>query len=233
MSSRCITCPVYGRTGVEEAQKPRWAEHGWLACTYCQDRLRIHLRDIPAQYSMLDATPGSAPMEARVRGGEETLGVRLVVLDLIAPASTETVHDPEHDQTGHVPVAATLDSWVADWITERDQGEHRPVPTVHVLSQWLLNRLDWACQHYTAVDEFAGEIRTLVGVLHTVTGDIEDHPKHRGGIRCPRCDLINLWLMPDGHTECRVDKGGCGRLLREQDYREHVAELHNQRLEAA
>lgn len=64
------------------------------------------------------------------------------------------------DQHGALPPLVLLDQWAEDWAEMR--GEHRPVPTMTSLCAWLTHRLDWACQHHPAIDDFADELRRRV-----------------------------------------------------------------------
>ncbi len=126
------------------------------------------------------------------------------------------------DQTGETPVAVWLDSWVRDWITYRPQHrEHLPVPTVDRLTDWLLDRLDWALDNHPAIDEFAADLRHQLAVLRTVTGDVAARPEYKDGVVCrsEACDMKALYRKAgDDWIECAA----CGRLYSPEEYREWV-----------
>lgn len=218
----CQVCPLYGRDGDQEAKPPRppanRCDPGWSVCGYCHGRISGQLKEIPDLYMALDATPGSAPGGGRVSGTREApLGVRVTVLDLLLPAGSGTVTDPNKDQMGNLPVAVVLDQWVSDWRDYRAQKEHRPAPTVPVLAGWLLNRLDWACQNHPAMDAFAAEIRSVAGALHSaVHGPQRKQAVHRPGVPCRRCDYMTLYTTTDGYIECRQDD--CGVLMTPEEF---------------
>lgn len=212
----CVVCPVYGRDGEDGRPEPRFVEQGWLVCSKCQPRLSGKLREIPEQYAILDATPGSAGSSDQVTGSRDrSLGVRIGVLDLMLTATGETVSDPHGDQAGQQPTVGVLDSWVTDWAGRL--GHHRPVPTVPVLCAWLRDRLDWACRYHPAMREFAEEVGELLSALYFATGNTNAQPEHMGA-PCPRCDLINLTRAAgDNYIECG-GKLGCGQLLKPEEY---------------
>jgi hypothetical protein len=117
----------------------------------------------------------------RVSGSREApIPVRLEIVDLTLAAAPDALAPDRRgivyadDQTGRVSIATTLGSWVRDWIDERGEGEHEPVPTVATLVGWLDARLGWACDRHPAVDEFATEIRELVGALRHAVGQTSD-----------------------------------------------------------
>lgn len=216
--STCKICPSYGRDGDGDNPPPRWTEPGWSACWACYGRTQQALKEIPGEYSQLDATPGGSPGDTRVSGSTDApLGVRVAVLDLIVAAGGGTVHDPHGDQTGQLPVIPRLDSWVADWIGRRRAGEHRPLPTVPVLCGWLLDRLDWACQGHPAIDDFAGEVRGILGTLRAVNGHTSARPEQMVGVPCKRCDLVSLHRAPGDHY-IACSNPDCGLLLTQDEY---------------
>jgi hypothetical protein len=224
--SECVTCWVYGRPG--EPREPAHTEHGWIACPSCQGRIRTHLADIPTQYRLLDATPGSSNDSARVSGSrEQSLGVRTGVLDLIVPTGIKPIVDPNSDQMGNLPVAAVLASWVDLWIHDRKKSEHYPGATVDRLVGWLTVRLDWAFQYANALDDFTAELRQIVGLLYITNGDATVKPDHKEAVPCSRCDLKVLYDVPgDRYIECLRSHGGCGQLLTVGEYYRWVGLLH-------
>lgn len=128
------------------------------------------------------------------------------------------VKRPSGDQVGLTSIPSALDSWVREWAETRQMDEWLPEPNVYELVGWLCRRLDWACDHHPAVDEFATEIRRLHGTLRAVVGiksdrvyvgpcPVTDDKGSCGAaltadpyldiIRCPRCDTMwprDKWL---------------------------------------
>jgi hypothetical protein len=148
-------------------------------------------------------------------------------LDLIVPASLATVRDEYADQVGVVPVATRLAAWVADWIDTGAPGSVQPAPTVEILTGWLSvpTRLDWACKHHPAIDDFAAEVKEIIGALYAVNGHAAAKPEHMAGIPCPglTCDMMALYRTAgDIYVEC--DR--CGRLLNPEEYTRWLKYLH-------
>jgi hypothetical protein len=147
------------------------------------------LDDIVELYALLPAAlmPGSDGGEKVSGSREAPLPLRVDVLDLTMPARTMnlTGHGRHHlvDQVGTIAVASILDTWVRDWAELR--GDHLPVPTVASLAGWMRERLDWACDEHPAIDDWAAEMRALVGSLRAATGQRTDR---RVIGRCPTVD---------------------------------------------
>jgi hypothetical protein len=213
-----------------------------LVCPPCRRGLADNLRALVDAYAMLvvgevldgandpvsqTLPAGTVRSESRgapVTGSREApVPVNLDVVDLMLPAGPGAIYDPLGDlaamQTGLIPVATMLDQWVRDWRDARGQDEHLPVPTVVILAGWLYNRLDWACDEFTAVDEFAAEVRDTLRACNRVAGNIPARPEVLIGVPCatPRCDGI---LMHDS-TDPRywAECGLCRRLWTEEEYR--------------
>ena len=125
----------------------------------------------------------------------------------------------DDDQVGHLSAATILHGWVRDWAGIRREGE--PMPVVREMCRWLADRLDWACSRHPALDEFAGEVLELRGVLTALTGRAEPPPE---GLPtpCPGCG--HLALYRDADLE-RVACGACSVLLTEDGYAVHVRGL--------
>lgn len=196
-----------------------------MVCTACH----IRVDDLLGEIADLYATLPEHLERGRVAGGQKVSGsreaplpLRIDPLDLSMPArepnpTPQSRLHPE-DHAGAMSVASRLDSWVRDWREVRAMSEHPPDPTVVVLVGWLRNRLDWACDHHPAVDEFAVEMRQVHGALRAVVGIRSDRVyigqcpviDERGtcgapltadpyldAIRCPRCDTLwarDKWL---------------------------------------
>lgn len=177
-----------------------------MVCNGDRHGLAVQLAEIRERYQLLPAA----------------LDVHhLDVIDLTLPARVATVHDEHHDQRGLIPAAALLDSWARDWIgTLPDVGEHLPAPTVPQLTDWLGTRLQIACDHHLAVDEFAREIRGLLASIRRALNRDLSPVRYRAS--CPYCGTRTLQREPGADwIECKgVDREepGCGRLWGQDEY---------------
>ena len=119
------------------------------------------------------------------------------------------------DQHGALPPLVLLDQWVQDWISY-GAGDHQPVPTMSSQCGWLSVRLDWACEHHPAIDDFADELRRRVyHVLRGVLGLTEERQGSYVG-RCPMpcqggglCET-SLWVDPYTTRICCGARGCSG-----------------------
>ena len=205
----CVVCQLPDRT----------PERGQV-CEPDRARIGHNLRDIARLYPLIDLQPGRSAGGSRPAGKPGSrLPLAVDPLDLTMPARNGSVIDPRGDQIGHISVASVLDSWVRDWCEMR--GENLPVPTVPVLVDWLSNRLGWACDEHSAVDEFAGEIKHLHSTLRTVCRETEPKPE-RIWVPCPRCDLLTLRRTPGDAYPVRCVSGSCEYARTEDEFREYV-----------
>jgi len=138
------------------------------------------------------------------------------------------VLQPAGDQIGYLPVAQVLDVWVRDWIDTRQMREHRPVPTVTALIDWLGNRLDWACNHSPAIGDFADAIRSLRGDLMSVLGEYDPPEQPCDGVQCARCDRRQLFHAQDGSGDIVCRNENCRKVYRADDYHALVKEQADQ-----
>lgn len=125
-----------------------------------------------------------------------------------------------HDQIGLISAPTLLCAWVARWRSDRRRGEGLPKPTVPVLVDWLLARLNDAAGGQQLLREFADEIRGLYLALLDACDETEPIPERCYGVPCKRCDLQTLFRTIDGSGD--VECGNCGRLLGQRDYDEWV-----------
>lgn len=197
----CRICTVFGQTPVHYEDQ--------FACHSCRSRVARMLVGISDQWLLLDATPGSTASE-RISGSKEApLGARVDALDQMLPVtehSAEPIHDWISDQIGAAPAAVVLDAIVSEWLEGRRRDgfrEHRPVPTVHNLTSWLRDRLEWACSHLPdSIDSHADEIRQLNGRLHALNGNIRSRdPEPVPATPCKRCNQVAL-VRVDGSMIC-------------------------------
>lgn len=203
----CVIC----RRNAVEAGLVCSACRGWLA--YDLDRIYDYARVLPAATAPTRAVEGGIPL-------------RLAVVDLGLPArggaDTGTIHDEHGDQLGEIPAAARLGSWVQDWIEVRGAGERVWFnPSASTLADWLYVRLDWACDHHQAIDEFAKEIRTLLAAMRRAL-DLEAPAAVTYRIQCPHCLTATL-VRAVGATwiECH----SCGRLWSDGEYGDLVQDV--------
>lgn len=199
----------------------RSRRHHSQTCDACPRIIERNLRELRDLSPLLSAaiTPGQGGVAGpHVSGSREApVPVLLHVVDLAAEARGGTVADRHGDQTGALPIATVLDQWVQDWREQRGKGERRPVPTVPALAQWLLTRVDDACDTHPGLDEFAAEVWQMV-VQVRVALDISRTPISMAA-PCPRCEMFALKRdVGDEWVVCR----GCGTMLSEDEYRWHA-----------
>lgn len=156
---------------------------------------------------------------------EPSVPIDLDRIDLTAPARHGTVHDPYHDQIGHISTATVLDSWAYALRAALFATERRPDGSVDALVRWFLtgapvSRLDTACTRYAAVTDLAGEIRRLCTALRDAAGESEPPPQVLWGVPCRRCKEVSRLVREDLYVACRK----CGLLLTLIEYRAWTAQ---------
>jgi len=226
-SGKCVLCSDTDRDG--QPRERNWAYQGLQTCMGHYERLDRALDVIPKEYRLLSAAPGSGTGQARVSGtGEQPLGVRVPVLDLMSPANTGTVHDTFGDQEGTASVASILAYLVEDWIAYRGNKETTPVLSVTKMCTWLRDRLEWAATDpedydggHPALLEFSHDLHRLVAAIRSANGNLPQENDHKDGVECPRCDRMALYDTVD-YIECVEGKHGCGRLLSYTEYAQWV-----------
>lgn len=203
---QCCVCPQL-RPG-----EPRIYERA-QACEGCRSRLRSLLAELLEAYSQLELVKGSTA-GAKVSGSRTPpLPLAVTALDLTMPARVCAVHDADGDQVGHPGVASVLDSWARDWQTYRP--ELLPSPNVSSLTGWLTDRLEWACDSHPAIDDFAAELRSLVGVVRAAAGLTRPKAEVKFGVPCRDCEKVTLFRWPGSdYVEC----GSCPVLMTPEDY---------------
>jgi len=203
---QCIACPQL------RAGEPRIYERA-QACEGCRSRLRSLLAELLEAYSQLELVKGSTA-GARVSGSRTPpLPLAVTALDLTMPARVCVVRDTDGDQVGHPGVASVLDSWARDWQTYRP--ELLPSPNVSSLTGWLTDRLEWACDQHPAIDDFAAELRSLVGVVRAAAGLTRPKAEVKFGVPCRDCERVTLFRWPGSdYVEC----GSCPVLMTPEDY---------------
>ncbi|MDQ3273524.1 MAG: hypothetical protein M3Q39_00465 [Actinomycetota bacterium] len=92
----------------------------------------------------------------------------------------------------------------------------------------MLTRLDWACSHHLAIDEFADELRAQVGRLRNLAGAVTPKPELCEGVACGRCDTRALW-----RAQGRVSCLDCGKIYDDNEYLDLVRDLAKREKSAA
>lgn len=193
-------------------------------CEPCRRRLDSILHDIATLWPHIPAAmhPGSNGAGQRVSGSREApLPLRVDVLDLTMPAREPTPTPqarrwPE-DHTGAMSAATVLDQWARDWLSYGAPGR-LPEPDVGPLVSWLRVRLEWACDHHPAIDEFAGELRDLLSTLRRTVGGTSPKPQRCDGVPCRRCDLLTLFRLVDGSGDIECGNPACRAIMRADEY---------------
>jgi hypothetical protein len=211
----CVLCPG----------EPRPATTGHV-CDPCRLPLPGILDDIATLHGQLDLRPATGSAGPRVSGSRDApLPLNVDALDLGASARVNGVHDDHGDQIGYPAVASLLDQWVRDWRDMRlaECRERLPGTSVPQLASWLRGRLDWACDHHPAIDEFVAEMRSLRMILRSACGLTEPRPE-RLVTPCSYCAQLTLVRVHGDHDRpirCRA----CERRWTEEQYAEWAGEL--------
>ncbi len=214
---RCVVCPQL------HSRAPRHYERAQV-CEPCRARLAQTLTDIGRGHGDLPQhLERGAGFGQYVRGGEveAPLPFREDVWDLLLPVRpTPNVVglDDLLCQIGHVSVATLLDSWIRDWCHLRGKSERGRPGYVSAMVVWLGNRLEWACDHHPAVDEFASEINGLWSVMRRYVGVDEPRPTPCRGVPCRRCDLKTLARLADGSGDVECQNAACRTVYRADEY---------------
>lgn len=174
-----IDRPAYACQTCRPPKTDAWtpAEHGWLICDRCHDRLVDSLAEISQRFLLLDPRPGGGQSDGR---GSPGFGSKppasLSVLVLRDSRSSQTarvwvggdgrVH--REDESPGMSVRATLETWAVDVCELR--GYEVRARHVHDMCSWLTSQLDWFARQESVV-EFERDVSTLVRQLRPMTGD--------------------------------------------------------------
>lgn len=186
--------------------KPRLEPEQRQTCTPCLGRTRRDLIEIEQLYALLPSAVGGATAgsivamsshsaESPVPGGD--------ALVMLAPGSDgkaaalaslyglDDSHAGDDYPSDPPAVLAELGSWEDDWFeVRREAGIAETAPaqpaTLMATVTWMTQRLTWAAQQHDAFDQFATDVRRVLGRLRSVTrtGD----PNDRAAIECPDCE---------------------------------------------
>lgn len=240
----CVLCPTLNR---RDDGKLRTCDEPH-ACGPCRKRLAEIVVGIGADWPLLPlALTRSSGSGERVSGGatHPSLPFTVDAWDLLHTPhrAVDALPSPVDvaEQVGWLPVPVVLGGWVDDWACVRDLGETGPVADVLAQVRWLSDRVEWACDHHPAVDDFASEVSTLARIVHALgPGSAERHEACDGkgcddchgrgavpvaaaqrmpGQPCPRCHYTALTRRHDGEVRC--EHPDCGTIWREAEY-EHI-----------
>lgn len=148
MTILCVTCSVLRR--LRSDQRPRMPETPQV-CEGCRTRLAGELTALPSSLGAVydHLVPGRGAGERRSSGYESKPPINLAAWSLILP--------------GRETPLAVLEFWAQDWAGER--SESVPEADTGVIVAWMANRLNWACDHHNAIDEYARDIRAITNWL--------------------------------------------------------------------
>jgi hypothetical protein len=194
--TRCIDKSCTDGPTIEDRPAPRLTRTG-LLCDRCTGHLERRLAELPARADQVRSVLAGR-RKSQSDGSRRTKGNPPVPLNLAAHDHLELMQ-------------ATLVSWSQLVAEERDlRGPD--IPTVQVLSGWLLNQLDWL-RGQPWVDDLAEEMRD---VSRTADGLARVQPQwNRLPAPCPGCDAHDLGRWDgDDHVGCAA----CGERWPEDDY---------------
>ncbi len=216
----CLLCPTlrYGKR-VYHVDSP-------AACPSCRLLLAKAPEEIASAYALLPelVVPGAHGGDGRSKNPEAPLPFTVDPMDLTAPWQLPQgplrlgrLGANAGDQIGHLPVVASLGTWVRDWIAIRDLGESGPESTVPAMAAWLAVRTEWAVENHGAVDEYADEMVQLRGLLWALTGrpTVDERPKPLP-VPCPRCRHMSLTRRADDYVQCEWPD--CQRVFRPEEW---------------
>ncbi len=164
--------------------------------------------------------------QPRVSGAHERPApINLTLVDLTLPAwpgsrgpYVRALMGLDDDQIGDLSLATTLNTWTVDWITRRGMREHRPEPSVEVLTGWLRDRLEWACDEHDEIEGFAADIHVYRSALRRMLG-LTERPDYKDGVACPKC---KGWGLEQRNGSLWVECSLCPAMLSPTEYQQLV-----------
>lgn len=191
-------------------------------------RLVLRWRDPVAHAHPAGPVPGLNP-QPRVAGSHEPPApINVGAVDLVSRARPGSLRPHargvlglDADQIGEVSLATALEAWVLDWRAVRDRSEMQPEPTVRVMTRWLGDRMEWACDGYPELAAFAEQMRLYCSALRRALGVSERH-EYKAGVACPRCKLRTLWRR---NGQEWIECASCPAMLSPAEYATHVTTL--------
>ncbi len=177
-------------------------------CVRCLGRVRAGLVRIEQLFavlpSLLTDMSGSGITAIMGRGEDHYRLPAEDVLTMLGPGSSGPCHESDPPA-----VAFELGTWEDDWRHVRGEPAALHLATVPAAVTYLSSRAGWAAAHHMAFDEFATDVRRIVGWLEEATGTV-DRPER--GAPCIYCRDT---LLERGFTdEGRVDDWICPRCWR-------------------
>ncbi|MEU1883490.1 hypothetical protein ABZ470_39805 [Streptosporangium sp. NPDC020072] len=215
-------CAVEDCGGEHEA---RGVEPGLELCGWHLDRLRRDLEVTPllVRWLSLHTIPSGGGAEPVSGSREPAAPVRLDVLSMLLPGAVHPPPDDE-DQVGPPSIPSTLAAWVWQVCEERGLAGPERWDDVPQLTGWLLPHLEW-CAARPWADQLCTEIAALRRCTHALV-PWKVHRTEKIGVPCPTCDLQALaQIAGEEYIECDERVGGCGRLMRAEEYSAYVAAL--------
>lgn len=191
-------------------------------CLPCLGNTRRQLHQIGRLYALLPSMlgrPDGASMGAVMGGHSDEAalpgGAVLAMLGPGAPGGDGRPDDPP-------AVAHELATWVEDWAEIR--GEHPPTSAKVATSvDWLSRRAGWAAGTHDAYDEFACDLRRILGWLEAHTGTSD---RAEVGPPCPYCRTSNLLRAFTEHG--LADEWECRSCDRDFTYAQYMLALRAQ-----
>jgi hypothetical protein len=135
-----------------------------MTCGRCVARVRSTVAETAELFPLL-----SVELHARVgagragdgMGGDEHPMPFGDLLSLIGPGAAVSCRDGQPDDAPSV--VGTLAGWEDDWRSVRGLPGAPSVASVASCAAFLLEQHGWAAQHHPAFDEYAAEVRQLLG----------------------------------------------------------------------
>jgi len=180
-------------------------------------RLVLRWRDPVAHAHPAGPVPGLNPQPRVATSHEAPVPINVSAVDLMLRARPGAAG-------GDTPSLATaLAEWIESWRWTRGLGEAQPLPAVAVMTYWLADRTEWACDTYYHVADFAESMRRYRTALRQVLG-LADRPEYKAGVACPKCGQRALWRRNgEEWTTC----GSCSAMLSPEEYAAQVSTLHH------
>lgn len=170
-SNACVTC--------KPPRTNAWslAEHGWLICDGCYNRIESALTEINERYFLLDPAPGGGASDGRGApgfGSRPPANLSALVMRDHRSSQTARVWFGQDGRVHREDEAPGMSAWstLATWSTEvcELRGFELRDRTVAELCYWLGTQLDWLGRQ-ESIAEFERDVTRLVRQLRPMTGD--------------------------------------------------------------
>jgi hypothetical protein len=198
-------------------------------CSGCRDKLSNAFALMPsvAVWIGVNLERGPAIGERISGGGDEApVPIRLDVLDLVGPASDDTVHDEYHDQTGAPNLLAVMVTWAQLVAEEREMAP--PKDDLASICGWMHSQVDWITKQ-PWVDDLLWDCHRLLTACRRVAPWepelLRDHQE-----ACEACGVKALVQhVAAGKVRCEARFGGCGKERKVTEYEWNTRHLRNQK----